>query len=920
VALGWRAAAVAVALLWLAIILMAWRVTAQAGESGVVIQHSSFAPRSVAPGQVGVPIVAVTSGTPAFRAGIRAGDTLLAVNGVPAEDSARLSDEFFRLRAGEVTTLRVQPRLPDAAGAGAPTGPVRDVPLALESRLDQPAARSVLVTYGAAGLMTLIVVVPLALARPNERPARVLLVAGGAGAIWQAVDAWYGGLRDRWLPLAWDPVDQVGYVIALANAVGILHFFLIFPAPLAPARWLDALGPAAVRSWRGAMGLLYLGPIGLALALFAQRQSPVALLWTVVAVVLGLAIVALGASYARPATPLARAQLRWIFAGMCVVGILLAGGPLVQIASGGRIVLISWATTVTGWGLFYLALALAIVRYRLLDTGSVLRTALLVPLLGGAMLLVYALADLAIGSVVAQVFGRLTEDDLRHVLAALVAAASFNPARHRLSAALDAAIHHEGRRVRGYATAAVEALSRAQPAGDVLRLLTDDAARAMGLQGAWVVREPGMVEGVQGDVPPSLVVAGVALLARLEDVSSPVLLADSPLRQPGLATLTPDNPDLAAWHAMGVRLVVPLRVPADGHSGMVGLWLLGAGHDWLLPERDDLAALRRVARQAAVLLDYARLHEAHLAAQLASQRHLMEQERLRTMERLKDEFTSMVSHELRTPIGIVKGFGTTLLRSGAAMSEAERRQSLRLIVEASDQLMALVNNLLDMSLISAGRFAVSPRPGGVDTILHGVARRLRATHATHKILVDVPPNLPRAHVDPPRLEQVLANLIDNAVKYSPDGSTVRLSAERRGEELLVSVADEGDGIPPSELGQLFDRYRRGRSARARSVGGSGLGLAICRHLVEAHGGRIWAESPVPGRAAGAPPGAALRFTLPLTPRLPADEHDMLDDGFLPGESERHRGEPDQPNQPGQLVGTGARHAMDEGVGVGVIRQ
>jgi signal transduction histidine kinase len=131
--------------------------------------------------------------------------------------------------------------------------------------------------------------------------------------------------------------------------------------------------------------------------------------------------------------------------------------------------------------------------------------------------------------------------------------------------------------------------------------------------------------------------------------------------------------------------------------------------------------------------------------------------------------------------------------------------------------------------------------------------------------VDVPAGVPPVHADPRRLEQVLHNLLDNAAKYSPAGSTIEVAAVLRDGEVVVSVADEGYGIPPHELERLFERYERGRLARRLTAAGAGLGLAIARHIVEAHGGRIWAESPVPGRPPGAHPGAVFYFTLPAGP-------------------------------------------------------
>ncbi len=233
------------------------------------------------------------------------------------------------------------------------------------------------------------------------------------------------------------------------------------------------------------------------------------------------------------------------------------------------------------------------------------------------------------------------------------------------------------------------------------------------------------------------------------------------------------------------------------------------------------------------------------------------------LNRLKDEFLSTVSHELRTPLGYIKGYATTLLLPDAPQDEKTTRRCLEVIVEASDEIQELVGNLLDMSKIGAGVLSVEPRPVRLSSLARAAVERLRVRTRGHRLRVAVPAHLPLVAADAHRTEQVLYNLIDNAIKYSPDGGRISIAAVAKGNEVEVSVADQGMGIPSDELGQLFSRFHRGRAARTRAIGGSGLGLAICKGIVEAHGGRIWAESPVPGRPPGATPGTVLRFTLPV---------------------------------------------------------
>jgi signal transduction histidine kinase len=234
------------------------------------------------------------------------------------------------------------------------------------------------------------------------------------------------------------------------------------------------------------------------------------------------------------------------------------------------------------------------------------------------------------------------------------------------------------------------------------------------------------------------------------------------------------------------------------------------------------------------------------------------------LSRLKDEFLSAVSHELRTPLGAIKGYATTILLEPADYGlGAATERCLRIIVEASDELEELVGNLLDMSKIGADAFAIEPATLRLRPLVSRAVDRLRARASQHRVTLLVPPRLPSVWADPHRVEQVLYNLLDNAIKYTPDGGAIEIVAAASDAEVTVSVTDDGLGIPPEELDRLFDRFQRGASARMRQIKGTGLGLAICRGLVEAHGGRIWAESPVHPEAAAGSPGTAMRFTLPL---------------------------------------------------------
>ncbi|HVA23474.1 MAG TPA: ATP-binding protein [Chloroflexota bacterium] len=234
------------------------------------------------------------------------------------------------------------------------------------------------------------------------------------------------------------------------------------------------------------------------------------------------------------------------------------------------------------------------------------------------------------------------------------------------------------------------------------------------------------------------------------------------------------------------------------------------------------------------------------------------------LNRLKDEFLSTVSHELRTPLGFIKGYATTLLLPDPPDDQATTRHCIEVISEASDELEELVDNLLDMTKIGAGTLSVSPSPTRLRPLVHAAMERIRVRAQGHHFLMVGPASLPLVWADAHRVEQVLYNLLDNAIKYSPGGGHIAVKAEAIGQEAMVSVLDEGMGIPGDELPTLFERFHRGKAARARQIGGTGLGLAICKGIVEAHGGRIWAESPPADRPPGQA-GTAIRFTLPVAP-------------------------------------------------------
>ena len=228
---------------------------------------------------------------------------------------------------------------------------------------------------------------------------------------------------------------------------------------------------------------------------------------------------------------------------------------------------------------------------------------------------------------------------------------------------------------------------------------------------------------------------------------------------------------------------------------------------------------------------------------------------LRELERRRAEFLAVVSHELRAPLTSIKGSAATVLGSAADLDPAVVRQFLRIIEGQADHMHDLVSDLLDVARIETSTLPVSPEPAELAVMADGARSAFTSGGGKQSLAIDIAPDLPRVLADRRRIVQVLVNLLSNAARHSPESSVIRVGAERDGVRVAISVADEGRGIPAEHLPLLFGKFS---AARSEDQGGdTGLGLAICKGIVEAHGGRIWAESDGPGL------GARFTFTLPV---------------------------------------------------------
>ena len=239
---------------------------------------------------------------------------------------------------------------------------------------------------------------------------------------------------------------------------------------------------------------------------------------------------------------------------------------------------------------------------------------------------------------------------------------------------------------------------------------------------------------------------------------------------------------------------------------------------------------------------------------------------LRRAERLRRELTANVSHELRTPLTSIKGFAETLL-GGAMADEAACRRFLRIIDSEATRLMKLVDDLMDLSRLEARVVSMDPSMVRVDELVAEVLSRMRLQAEQHRIALRAARTDPVAALaDRDRILQVITNLVDNAIKFTPEGGTVEVSVGATAATAIITVTDTGRGIPADDLTRIFDRFYRVERSRSRGAGGTGLGLAIARHIVEAHGGRITVTSRINE-------GSTFQVTLPHVSARPAEVAD-----------------------------------------------
>jgi two-component system sensor histidine kinase KdpD len=313
----------------------------------------------------------------------------------------------------------------------------------------------------------------------------------------------------------------------------------------------------------------------------------------------------------------------------------------------------------------------------------------------------------------------------------------------------------------------------------------------------------------------------------------------------GVAQWVYDHQQIGGAGTVTLPAAAATFIPLKGSGsacGVLGVFPDGSSGAWPLDQQQLVEAF---AAQAAVAIERARLSE----------------EARQAWERVEAEFLrntllSGVSHDLRTPLAAITGAATAILENGSPLSDAARTEMLNTIAAEAERMERLVNNLLDMTRLEAGGLIVrrewQPLQEVIGSALHRLERRL----VGHNVRTSVPSDLPLVNIDGLLIEQVLMNLLDNAVEYTPDGTTIEVHARALPHVVEVEVADDGPGVPAGTEDRVFQKFFRANAAASRR--GIGLGLTICRGIVEAHGGIIRASN----RASG---GASFCFTIPMSP-------------------------------------------------------
>lgn len=337
---------------------------------------------------------------------------------------------------------------------------------------------------------------------------------------------------------------------------------------------------------------------------------------------------------------------------------------------------------------------------------------------------------------------------------------------------------------------------------------------SLGLAWSYIYRQP--------------LVVGEGIIGQVVATGYPSLTVDVGSSTSGIS----HEQNTTSYHLPAMKLASLLILPLRSRREMLGAIVIAANDPSRAMTDDKLPLAEELAGRAALAIDNAKLYTEQVEAR----------RKVEDLSHLKDEFLSIASHELRTPVTSIKGYtqlAKTLIRENDLATSEEY---LDVALDQIDRMSRLILELLDVSRIETGRLEIRREPIEWPAFVRDVVHRHHTAVSDRRFHLNVPDGNKVVIGDRDRLEQVLGNLLENAVKYSPDGSEIFVSVEDRGDQLVTSVADRGMGIPPDELSQVFERFHRGRQVSSTNYGGLGLGLYITKQIVERHNGSIWVES------------------------------------------------------------------------------
>ena len=333
---------------------------------------------------------------------------------------------------------------------------------------------------------------------------------------------------------------------------------------------------------------------------------------------------------------------------------------------------------------------------------------------------------------------------------------------------------------------------------------------SLGLAWSYIYRQPLVVgEGIIGQVVSTGYPSLTTNIRTASDVTNP-----------------------GTYHPMPMKLASLLILPLRTRREMIGALIIAANDPDRAMTDDKLPLAEILAERAALAIENAKLYTEQVDAR----------RKVEDLSRLKDEFLSIASHELRTPVTSIKGYtqlAKMLIKEGDLSTSEEY---LDIALDQIDRMSRLILELLDVSRIETGRLEIRREPIAWAHFVRDVVHRHHTAVSDRRFHVSVPDADKIVTGDRDRLEQVLGNLLENAVKYSPDGSDITVIIEDKGDAFVTAVCDRGIGIPADELGQVFERFHRGRQVSSTNYGGLGLGLYITKQIIERHGGTIWVES------------------------------------------------------------------------------